>query len=298
MLRAWAFFQFLDLPSLVAVGASSKWLQHLSRGNLQGDTTSYYEGLYRKVFYFELPPLYWAPRSYTDWLVRFKARYTTRTWLRHEDRKTSRSTFGGITTPATCSPESPSDLVMQRSLDLRLEAALTGRLFFYPNFDRLGVDLDGPRDVNLMSAAAHPEFVAFALAYRSAYSARGDAHNYEALRDYPQRDDDDDEEEDEDVDEEEDEGDPSEPQIWFEPPYGALFVKQVLRFRPAGYGDRANSVCYWDASGEHIYHDSLFKMVTVQESGDMQHCPNRLAFGSIDAGHCYNGQMIINSREV
>ena len=279
----WVFMQCLDIYSLVAIGATSKRLQQLSRGSLEGNATSYYERLYRKLFYFEQHfPLYWAPRGYADWVVRLKARYATCTWVSHEDRVHGHAgpTVGGVAVPAALSPQSPSSLIMQRSLDLRLEAVLTGRFFFYPDMDRLDADIDGPDDVNLMCASMHPKFTAFAQAYRSRW---GEMHLYETLREL-----------------EEGQDDPSDPQIWFDVDASLQprFVKQVLRWRPFGYGDRVNQVCYWDASGAHIYHDYGFKTVSVAECMDMQHCPNQLAFGAIDGSSCHNRQMHINEREV
>jgi len=186
---------------------------------------------------------------------------------------------------------------MKRSMDLRLEAIFSGRFFFYPRFSCFSLDEEEEeneeeRDFNYLCATTSLEFVTFVKNYRS---TRGETHKYESHVEEEK------EEEEEEEEEEEDDDEDYFPDFWFDINNQVLnptFVKAVFCKRPLGYGDRSNSVCYWDAAGTHIYHDYGFKLVSIPECGDMSNCPNDFSFGCIEAARCADKIIHINEREV
>ena len=247
--------QYLDIKGLCNISQTNHFFQERSRGCGADGRTSFYESLYKQRYYFEKTfPMFWQPRSYFDWKIRFKARI----W---KDRKLS--------------PTSLPDREMLKTIDGRIEAVMTGRFFFY-NYEESYIDEDEDendsaigkvRNYNYRCATTDENFVTFVQKYRE--NALKNGHVYQE----------------------------EEPE-WFEPIDNAKFVSEVYVFRPFEYGNRDNSVCYWDATGTHVYYNARFKIVTTSECSTLSEYPCAPDFASIPARMCANGKVNVNEREL
>ena len=245
--------QYLDIKDLCSISQTNHFFLERSQGCGADGRTSFYESLYKQRYYFEqIFPIFWQPKTYFDWKIRFKSRI----W---KNRKSS--------------PTSLSDRDMLKTIDWRIEAVMTGRFFFYLYEETYDEDEDEDNDViakastNYRCATTDEKFVNFVKTYRQKMLENG--HVYKEV----------------------------EPE-WFEPIDNAKFVPQVYLFRAFGYGNRDNSVCYWDATGTHIYYDARFKIVTTAECSILSEYPCAPDFASIPADVCANRKVKINEREL